>query len=118
MFIETATAHKFFLFFRQCRAVLLNGILAFALAYRVPKGYARFGGLVIEGLVSIVAGVLAFIMPGITALALLVLIAFWAILTGIAEIAAAVRLRRVITNEWLLALAGVASVIFGVLLLL
>jgi len=61
---------------------------------------------------------LAFVMPGMTALGLLILIAAWAMLTGILEIAAAIKLRKVVTNEWLLVLAGIASVAFGVLLML
>jgi uncharacterized membrane protein HdeD (DUF308 family) len=56
-------------------------------------------------------------MPGITALGLLILIAAWAIVTGIMELVAAVRLRKIINNEWLLVLAGIASVMLGILLL-
>ena len=56
-------------------------------------------------------------MPGITALGLLILIAAWAIVTGIMELVAAVRLRKIIDNEWLLVLAGIASVMLGILLL-
>jgi uncharacterized membrane protein HdeD (DUF308 family) len=73
--------------------------------------------LAIEGLLGIGAGLVAFFWPGITALVLLWVIAFWAILTGVMEVAAAIRLRREINNEWLLGLAGVASVLFGILLL-
>lgn len=97
---------------------LINGILAFVLAARAPKGYPRFGSLIFEGILSILAGIVAFFVPGITALAFLVLIASWAIVTGIIEIVAAIRLRKVIDNEWLLVLAGLASLAFGVLLLL
>jgi uncharacterized membrane protein HdeD (DUF308 family) len=97
---------------------LINGVLAFVLAARAPKGYPKFGSLIFEGILSILAGIVAFFVPGITALALLVLIASWAIVTGIIEIVAAIRLRKVIDNEWLLVLAGVASLAFGVLLLL
>ena len=57
-------------------------------------------------------------MPGITALGSLILIAAWAIGTGVMELVAAVRLRKIITNEWLLFLAGIASVAFGIILLL
>jgi uncharacterized membrane protein HdeD (DUF308 family) len=61
--------------------------------------------------------VLTFFYPGITALSLLVVIAWWAILTGVFEIVAAIRLRQELTNEWLLILSGVLSVAFGVLLI-
>ena len=97
---------------------LANGVLAFVIAARSPKGYPRFGSLIFEGILSVVAGIIAFIIPGFTALALLILIAAWAIATGVMEIAAAIRLRKVIRNEWLLVLAGLVSVAFGVLLLL
>jgi uncharacterized membrane protein HdeD (DUF308 family) len=74
--------------------------------------------LTVEGLLGIGAGLVAFFWPGITALVLLWVIAFWAILTGVMEVAAAIRLRKELHNEWLLGLAGVASVLFGMLLLL
>jgi len=95
---------------------LVSGVLAFIAAARAPKGYPRFGSLVFEGILSILAGLIAFFMPGITALALVILIAAWAIVTGIVEIVAAVRLRKVISNEWLLILAGIVSLGLGVLL--
>src|SRR5690348_3827429 len=83
---------------------LLNGVLALAHAFSAPKGHPRFGALIFSGIVSIAAGVLAFIWPGITALSLVLLIAAWAVINGIFEIATAIRLRRVIPHEWLLAL--------------
>ena len=57
-------------------------------------------------------------MPGVTAIVLLYFIAAWAIVTGVAEIAAAIRLRKVITGEWLLVVAGVLSVLFGLFLVM
>jgi len=96
---------------------LVNGILSLVLAAKTPKGYPKVGSLILGGLLGILAGLLAFVMPGITALGLLILIAAWAIVTGIMELVAAVRLRKIINNEWLLVLAGIASVVFGVILL-
>jgi uncharacterized membrane protein HdeD (DUF308 family) len=96
---------------------LVNGILSLVLAAKTPKGYPKVGSLIFGGLLGILAGLLAFVMPGITALGLLILIAAWAIATGVMELVAAIRLRKIITNEWLLVLAGIASVLFGVILL-
>jgi uncharacterized membrane protein HdeD (DUF308 family) len=97
---------------------LVNGILSLVLATKAPKGYPRFGSLILGGLLGILAGLLTFVMPGITALGLLILIAAWALITGILEIVAAIKLRKTITGEWMLILAGLASVAFGILLIL
>jgi uncharacterized membrane protein HdeD (DUF308 family) len=86
---------------------------AMALRYTKEDGWAL---LLVEGIVGIVVGIAAFVWPGITAFVLLFLIAVWAIVTGILEMVAAFTLPEMGTkNEWLLGLAGLASVIFGVL---
>ncbi len=77
----------------------------------------RWWLLVLEGAAGIILGVLTFRSPDTTALVLLTFIAAWSILTGVLEIATAVRLRRLIANEWLLILSGVVSIIFGALLI-
>jgi uncharacterized membrane protein HdeD (DUF308 family) len=96
---------------------LADGILALVTAIR-RRGEDRWWVFFVEGLVGIAAGVLTLIWPGLTAIALLYLIAAWAIVTGALEITAAIRLRKVIANEWLLGLSGIASLGFGILLIL
>jgi len=97
---------------------MVNGALLLGVTASVPAGVPRWGWLLFESIASIVAGVLSLIWPAITALVLLYLIAAWAIATGIAQLIAAVRLRKTIQHEWLLGLIGVLSLAFGVLLAL
>jgi uncharacterized membrane protein HdeD (DUF308 family) len=97
---------------------LVNGIFTLGLSIRAPKGTPGIGMLLLLGLLGVAAGILTFVYPGNTALSLLWIIAFWAIFTGVLEIAAAIRLRREMTNEWLLILSGALSVVFGVLVIL
>ena len=73
---------------------------------------------ILEGLVSLVAGAIALVFPTYAAEILVVLIAAWAIVTGAVEIYLAIRLRERIDNEIWMALAGVASILFGVILFL
>ena len=73
--------------------------------------------ILVLGLVSVAAGVIAIFNPGLTALALVLLMGANALVTGALEIAVAIRLRKAVHNEWLLILAGVASIIFGALVL-
>ena len=93
---------------------IVDGVLAVYTAFR-SRGQ-HFWATLLEGIVSIGAGVVTFFWPGITALALLFVIAAWAILTGVLEIYAAISLRKAIHNEWALIFSGALSVIFGVLL--
>jgi uncharacterized membrane protein HdeD (DUF308 family) len=97
---------------------LVDGVLALGTAIFGDRGTtARRGWLIVEGIAGILIGVLTFVWPSVTTLVLLWLIATWALVTGVLEIVAAVRLRREIHGEWLLALSGVLSVLFGILLL-
>jgi uncharacterized membrane protein HdeD (DUF308 family) len=73
---------------------------------------------ILEGLVSVAAGVIAILLPEYAAQVLVLIIAAWAVVTGVIEIVMAVRLRRVIDNEVWMALAGAASILFGIILVL
>lgn len=110
-------------------AITLLVLVIFFGAYALVNGFfSLFSGfrhnasprawLIITGVVSILAGIIAFVWPGITSLALLYVVAFWAIVSGVSEIVAGVKLRKEIQNEWTLILSGVLSVIFGVLLII
>ena len=94
---------------------LVDGVVSLAGAVRAAEAHDRWGALLLEGIVGIAAAIATILWPGITALSLVFVIAAWAIITGVAEIAAAVRLRKHIHGEWLLALAGILSILFGVL---
>ncbi len=91
---------------------IVDGVLAIIAGVRAAERHERWWSPVLKGLAGIVAGVLAFVWPALTALALLYLIAAWAIVTGVLEIVAAVHLHRA-HGEWLLVLNGVLSVLFG-----
>ncbi len=95
--------------------VFADGVLAIVNALRGSGGGHRWVYL-LEGLAGIGTGVLTFFWPGVTAVMLLMFVAAWAILTGISEIVAAVRLRKEIEGEWALGLSGLLSIGFGVAL--
>jgi len=96
---------------------LIDGICALVAAYRGREGIKPVWPLVLIGLLGVAAGIATFLWPEMTALALLMFIAVWALLIGIAQIAAAIRLRKEIDNEWMLGASGALSVLFGALMI-
>ena len=95
---------------------LVDGVFAIVGVFGGTRGGTPRWLLLIEGIAGIVAGLIAFVLPGLTAVVLLYLIAAWAVVTGIFEIATAIRLRQEIRGEWALIIGGALSVLFGVLL--
>jgi uncharacterized membrane protein HdeD (DUF308 family) len=97
---------------------LVDGIVGIALGISGRVNGRSWWEMILLGLLGVLAGVIAFLWPGVTAVILLIIIASWAIIHGVLEIIAAIKLRRVIDGEWLLILSGLLSVAFGVLLFL
>lgn len=97
---------------------LLDGVFALVGSVGAAEAHEPWWPLVLIGLLGIAAGIVTLRWPGITALALLLLVAYWSIFRGILEIVAAVRLRELIQGEWRLIVGGLASLVFGVLLLM
>jgi len=95
---------------------LVDGLVALGTGLSRTKDSPRWWVFFVEGLISISAAVVALIWPELTAFIMVLLIAGWAVFTGILEISAAIRLRHEINNEWLLALGGMVSIVLGVLL--
>lgn len=122
---------------------ILFGVLAFAWpgltiltlvvfygAFAVADGILAIGGaiagkgptaarwwLVLSGVLGLAVGAIAFVAPGVVAVALLIFIAAWSIALGVMQIVAAIQLRKEIEHEWLLILSGLVSVLFGGILL-
>ena len=97
---------------------LADGLLSLLVAFRIKDEGKPMWPLIVVGLFGLGAGVLTFLNPAMTAVVLLSFIAAWATITGIFQIVAAIRLRKVIANEWMLGFSGALSVLFGVLMLL
>jgi uncharacterized membrane protein HdeD (DUF308 family) len=93
---------------------VVDGVFNVVASFRVASHH---WALLFEGLVGILAGILTFAWPAITAIVLLYLIAFWAIFTGVLEIIAGIYLRKALASEWLLFVMGMLSLLFGVLIL-
>jgi uncharacterized membrane protein HdeD (DUF308 family) len=94
-----------------------DGVLAILSALHRSMQAAPRWITILRGLLGVGAGIITLLWPGITALALLAVFAAWALVGGVLEIAAAIKLRKVITGEWLLALNGLLSIALGLLLL-
>lgn len=95
---------------------LVDGIFALVAAFS-HAGASHRGWLIFEGAIGIILGVLIWLYPLYSAGLFVYFVAFWAIATGVIEIIAGISLRKVVANEFLYILAGLASIVFGVLVL-
>ncbi|MFA1548188.1 HdeD family acid-resistance protein [Actinomadura chokoriensis] len=94
---------------------MADGLIAVTHAIRGAAGAPR-GLLLLVGVAGIALGIAALVWPGITAFALLMLIAAWAVATGILEIVVAIAMHKELRGEWVYVLTGAVSVLFGILL--
>lgn len=96
--------------------MLVDGIFGIVAAVRAASASQRWGLLVLEGLVDIAVGVIAFMWPGLTVLFFITLLAIWSLITGVLMIASAFKLTRDYGRGWLI-FSGIVSVLFGIALL-
>jgi uncharacterized membrane protein HdeD (DUF308 family) len=97
--------------------MLVDGVFAIVASVRAARQHERWALLVLEGIISIAVAAIAVLWPGITILAYVLLIAAWAIVTGILMLGAAFRLDLDHGRRWLV-LGGIASLIYGALLII
>jgi uncharacterized membrane protein HdeD (DUF308 family) len=95
---------------------LVDGVFTVIAGIAAHERNQRWWVLLLQGIAGIIVGVITFFWPGLTALVLLYFIAAWEIITGVMEIIAAIQLRRIIENEWLMIITGIASILFGFIL--
>ena len=136
--IATALARNWWLLLVRGILAVLFGLMAFAWptltlvtlvllygAYAFVDGLtaiwvgvsSRAWGVLLFGILGVIVGIYTFFYPGVTAFALLYLIAAWALVRGIFEIVTAIQLRKEISYEWALIVSGLISIIFGIVLL-
>ena len=94
---------------------LADGVLALWAA--ITGSAAPRWWLAVAGIAGILSGIIAFVLPAMTAFVLLMFIAGWSIVIGVMQIAGAIQLRKEIDGEWLLVLSGLLSIAFGVILM-
>lgn len=97
--------------------VLVDGIFRVIGAIGHRPSDPDWGWQLVIGILGIIIGLLTFHAPGVTALALVIYIAAWALMIGATEIVVAIKLRHEIKGEWFLILMGVVSIIFAIMLL-
>lgn len=93
---------------------ILDGIAALYAAFRMTHADGRWGWLFVEGIAGLAAGGYALVFPGAAVFALAWLLGAWALITGILALGSAFSARRHLGNEWLWALTGALSIVFGI----
>ncbi|KAB0268986.1 HdeD family acid-resistance protein [Microvirga brassicacearum] len=114
LFMPGVTMLSLVLFFSAY--MLVDGVFSIVSAVRAASNHQRWGLLVLEGIVDIAVGVIAFAWPGLTVIFFVTLVAVWSLITGVLEIVAAFKLNPAFGRGWLI-FSGIVSVLFGIALL-
>lgn len=96
---------------------VIDGVMAIIISFRRRSFDENWWAWLVEGLLSLIIGVMAMAWPKTAALALIIWMAAWAIVAGVFRIVEAIRLRREIDGEWMLILSGLLSVLWGALMI-
>lgn len=91
----------------------VDGVFAIAAAVRFATQHERWAPILVEGIVGVLIGLLAYAVPALIALVFIYFVALWAIVTGIFELVAAFRIRRSLAGEVFMIAAGILSVLLG-----
>ena len=97
--------------------VLIDGLIGVVSSFRAVAAHRHWGALLAEAALNIVMGLIALVLPGAAVLAFILLMAAWALISGGLMLAAAIKLHAS-HGRWWLGLAGVVSMLWGVLLVL
>jgi uncharacterized membrane protein HdeD (DUF308 family) len=96
---------------------IVAGLFEIIQGFRVAEHRGRSWPFAVMGVLAIAAGVIAFVVPGITLIGLAILLGAWLLVKGVLEVYTAWRIRNEVSGEWLLALAGVLAIVAGVIIL-
>ncbi len=94
--------------------MIVDGAFAIYAAIRAGRRHESWGLMLLQGLASLAAGIVAFVLPGLTVLTFVLLIGAWAIVSGCIMCAAAFTTEK---GRWWLALGGVAALLYGALMI-
>jgi uncharacterized membrane protein HdeD (DUF308 family) len=97
--------------------LLVDGIFALIAGLKAAERHQRWGALALEGILDLIAGAAVVMWPGLTLIVFIYVAAFWALVTGITLLVAAFRLRKQ-SGEWMMILAGILSIAWGILVAL
>ena len=115
LFVPGATILSLVLFFSAY--MLVDGVLGIVAAVKAAGRHQRWGLFVLEGILNIATGVVAFVWPGLTAVVFVLMLAAWSLLTGVLMVVAAFRLNPAFGRGWLV-FSGIVSVLFGIALVI